>query len=219
MTETLSKIKPKDPLRLTKVTVLRKRKWSESSGNSPAKSLVSWWEHKKIQHRRRKIPLYIHLYVKVDVKRDFPPVRIFQTTVRLRSGQGWPLEEIVFVILSMVWRFVCLWWSCVIVTSRIRSQGGRRLSSPCKGDGVKGVIIIIVSVIFSNLIIDRLIKWPIYMRCGGPGPKPPGPPHSEGRSTVRCPHNTDPGFMPDITSTSCLLLPRTSVWVQTTLWL
>ena len=41
ITETLAKIKPTETLRLTKCEVRKKRKCSESSGNSPVKILAS----------------------------------------------------------------------------------------------------------------------------------------------------------------------------------
>ena len=46
ITEVLVKIKPTDPLRLTKRTALKKRNCSDSSGNS-AKTLASRYAYKK----------------------------------------------------------------------------------------------------------------------------------------------------------------------------
>jgi hypothetical protein len=47
-TETLARIKPTDPLRLVKRETHKKRNYSDSSGNSPTKILVSRYTCKKI---------------------------------------------------------------------------------------------------------------------------------------------------------------------------
>ena len=47
--ETLAKIKPTDPLRLDNHTTIRKRNWSDSSGNSPAH-----WRHQSHHAQARK---------------------------------------------------------------------------------------------------------------------------------------------------------------------
>jgi hypothetical protein len=50
ITETSAKSKPADPLRLTKLEPHKKRKCSDSSGNSPAKILGSRSGYKEISH-------------------------------------------------------------------------------------------------------------------------------------------------------------------------
>ena len=50
--ETLATIKPTDPLRLSKQTESRNRKWSDSSGSSMTRTLVWRWEYKNSKWRK-----------------------------------------------------------------------------------------------------------------------------------------------------------------------
>jgi hypothetical protein len=70
ITEALAKIKPTDPLRLVKDAARRKRRRSDSSGNSPAKTLASRWACKKSKR----------------TKSSYTRPEVFTTTVRKTLG-------------------------------------------------------------------------------------------------------------------------------------
>ena len=112
--ESLAKIKPTDPLRLSKQTVWRKRNYSETSVNSPVKTISSRWRCKKIKnkvivgmngvhdnshedHRIRQILVKLVVMEYFLVMEYF---RIFQNVIRLRItiGGHWVCEFSVGVL-------------------------------------------------------------------------------------------------------------------------
>jgi hypothetical protein len=55
--ETFAKIKPTESLRLAKQTEWRKQNWSDSSGDSPVKSLTIGMQEKQAQKSITKSPV------------------------------------------------------------------------------------------------------------------------------------------------------------------
>ncbi len=101
--EALSKIKPSDPLRLAKHTARKKRNFSDSSGNSPAKILASRYESKKsIRVKSSQTRPEVLTVTGRKTMGSVSPIRVYLTimpylcsgclvqgTVRLRStGEG-----------------------------------------------------------------------------------------------------------------------------------